>query len=88
MKLKLIEGTAVTLVCAGCERAGTGGTHQYISASRGDLCNPSFWYQTEDTATYCDCCAAKLTEPDQTRSVNHFYSDTLGKIRSENLPYL
>lgn len=90
MKLTLIEGPAVTLVCAGCDVMGVGGTEQYSNASRGEVCNPSYWYQSDgDSSTYCDRCAAKLVEQDQTRSIHQFYADTSGtEIRPENLPEL
>jgi hypothetical protein len=88
VKLTLIEGGALTLVCTACGRTGTGGTELYSSASSGEARLPECWYQENDLP-YCMECAAKLMEQDPTRSVNQFYTDTTGtEIRPENLPDL
>ena len=91
MKLTLIEGDAIILVCAGCNKDGVGGTEIYSSASSGESRLPDLWYQEVATTavSWCATCAAKLVEQDPTRSVNQFYSDTTGaEIKPENLPDL
>jgi hypothetical protein len=90
VKLKLIEGTPITLTCAGCQSTGIGGTNPYVGASSGEFRAPEQWYAEADKIepVYCSACAAKLTEQDPTRSVSQFYSDTDGTIKPENLPDL
>jgi hypothetical protein len=87
MKLTRIEGPAVTLECCVCSVVGIGGSLPYESASSGEERKPDEWY-TEPAAhdendemlfnAYCGACAAKLSQQDEARSVNQFFSDTSG----------
>ena len=92
--MTLIVGPAMTLVCYGCDRTGTGGNEGYISAASGEARVPECWYMEEMVepgfrTMYCGECAAKIVQQDQARSVNQFYSDTTGaEIKPENLPDL
>jgi hypothetical protein len=79
VKLTLIEGPAITLVCTVCGTTGIGGTYAYLSASSGESRVPVFWYQEgPDTPPYCSDCAAKISQQDDSRSVNQFFSDVEG----------
>lgn len=93
MKLTRIEGEPQHLVCAGCNREGIGGTDTYAAASTGEDRTPEEWYQENPAPmnrdTYCAECAVKMSQPDETRSVNQFFSDTAGnEIVPANLPEL
>ena len=81
MKFELVTGPAITIHCVICERPMVGGSEPFESASTGELVMPGIIYQDaegEPHKFYCSECAAKLAEPDPTRAVNQFYSDTAG----------
>jgi hypothetical protein len=86
MKFTLVTGRAVTIECRVCKRQVVGGTEAYISAASGEPVQPSEIYKEKAGGVYCSECAAKLVVEDPTKSVNQFFSDTLGnEIEPEHL---
>ncbi len=83
MKFELVTGPTITVECVTCQQHVIGGSEPYQSAATGELVQPGTVYQDTEGEShksyYCQECAAKLAEPDPTRAVNQFYSDTQGK---------
>jgi hypothetical protein len=79
VKLIRIEGPALTLECFTCPAQGVGGSEVYKSAATGEERKPEDWYRAEGYLNvYCPACAVKISQHDEARSVNQFFSDTSG----------
>jgi len=81
MKFELVTGPTITVECVTCRQHVIGGSEPYTSAATGEPVQPGAVYldiEGEPHKFYCSECAAKLAEPDPTRAVNQFYSDTTG----------
>jgi hypothetical protein len=91
VKFVLVTGPIFSVHCAGCgayKRAGD----QTTTAAFGQaiILPDNVYVDTEGEAFksyYCGDCASKLVVEDPTRSVNQFFSDTVGEeIEPEHLP--